>query len=347
MNDPGKNNEIDFVVLWVDGSDPEWQRQRYIWAERIKGIEEASNTEHRFREWGTFRYWFRSVEKNAPWVRMVHLVTNGQVPSWLNIHHPKLHLVRHEDIMRPEWLPTFSSHAIELNIGKIEGLSEHFVYFNDDTFLVQPVCKTLFFNAGLPRYSALIQYREPSGLGDFLFFCVLERDIFLINRYFKEKEVFCKYWRNFIRPGYGIRENLNMLKFFPWRRERFPGFNYVHGPNPFLRSTFEKVWQIEPDLLNLTCSHRFRQYNDVNQYVFRWWEICGGNFSPCPDESKRLTYISTGEEPANLYHRIKQCATPYLCMNDGPISDEEIEEKRRCILDAFQERFPEKSSFEQ
>ena len=54
-------------------------------------------------------YWFRAVEKFAPWVRKIHFVTCGHVPAFLNLAHPKLHHVKHADFLPPEVLPTFSS----------------------------------------------------------------------------------------------------------------------------------------------------------------------------------------------------------------------------------------------
>lgn len=86
------------------------------------------------------RFSMRSLEKFAPWVRRVYLVTNGQVPHWLDTSHPRLQLVTHADIFaNASHLPTFSSPAIEANLHRIPGLSEHFLYLNDDTMFGAPV----------------------------------------------------------------------------------------------------------------------------------------------------------------------------------------------------------------
>ena len=133
--------DIDFVVLWVDGNDPVWQTEKAGFSpEKVTD----ANDDNRYRDWGLMRYWFRAVEKYAPWVRKVHFVTWGHLPSFLNVNSPKLHIVRHEDYMPSEWLPTFSSHSLEMNIHRIPGLAEHFVYFNDDMFLTRPMKKTDF-----------------------------------------------------------------------------------------------------------------------------------------------------------------------------------------------------------
>ena len=79
-----QQNEIDFVITWVDGSDPAWQRERArcLHPEEADGQIDFRDT--RYRDWGNLRYWFRAVEAYAPWVRKVHFVTWGHVPQWLN-----------------------------------------------------------------------------------------------------------------------------------------------------------------------------------------------------------------------------------------------------------------------
>ena len=104
--------QIDFVVTWLDSSDPEWQKSFEQYSPHAKGDKNAA----RFRNLNCFRYWFRAVETYAPWVRKIFLITNGTFPDWINKNHPKLVLVKHEDYMPKECLPTFNSCAIELHI---------------------------------------------------------------------------------------------------------------------------------------------------------------------------------------------------------------------------------------
>nr|CAD7442666.1 unnamed protein product [Timema bartmani] len=86
------------------------------------------------------RYSLRSLEKFAPWIRHVFLVTNGQIPYWLNLDNPRLTLVTHEEIfVNLSHLPTFSSPAIETHIHRIHGLSQKFLYLNDDVMLGKEV----------------------------------------------------------------------------------------------------------------------------------------------------------------------------------------------------------------
>ena len=85
-------SKIDFVIYWVNGNDPEWQKE-YC---KFKGREYEKEA-YRFRDWDNLKYWFRAVERYAPWVNHVYLVTNGQCPEWLNLNNPKVRLVKHSD----------------------------------------------------------------------------------------------------------------------------------------------------------------------------------------------------------------------------------------------------------
>jgi len=160
---------IDAVFTWVDGADPDFcaQRDEYAaqnidysetspWRARsgYTGISEAneravlsestqnsSQLDSRFRNADELRFALRAIETNAPWIDRIFLVTNGQVPDWLDLDNPRIKLVRHSDIFQQSdtCLPTFNSNAIELNLHRIPGLSDEFIYFNDDFFLGRPV----------------------------------------------------------------------------------------------------------------------------------------------------------------------------------------------------------------
>ena len=142
---------VDVVYTWVDGSDPEWNRAR---EQRLGGITgtslataqtRESSGQARYLDRDELRSSLRSLHLFAPWVRRIHLVTAGQVPPWLDVDHPRINLVDHRDILPAEGLPTFNSHAIETSLHTIDGLSEQFLYFNDDFFLARPVGPEAFF----------------------------------------------------------------------------------------------------------------------------------------------------------------------------------------------------------
>lgn len=148
---------IDFVYTWVNGSDPEWQSRRDAALGRVDPtvrLSDQATNDARFVSRDELRYSLRSVAAFAPWVRRIYLVTDRQVPAWLDVEDERLVVVDHAEIFRDKnALPVFNSHAIESQLHHIEGLSEHFVYFNDDVFLGRPVAPSFFFHSnGIARY---------------------------------------------------------------------------------------------------------------------------------------------------------------------------------------------------
>ena len=89
-------NKIDFVITWVDGNDPEWQKERNKYLSDKIDLNSNQNADCRYRDIGTLRYWFRAVEKYAPWVNKIHFITWGHLPKWLNTEHEKLNIVKQE-----------------------------------------------------------------------------------------------------------------------------------------------------------------------------------------------------------------------------------------------------------
>lgn len=76
------NQEIDFVIAWVDGNDPEWRKEKQKYLAEFLGEEALIDQgDYRYRDWDILHYWFRAVEKYAPWVRKIHFVTCGQIPD--------------------------------------------------------------------------------------------------------------------------------------------------------------------------------------------------------------------------------------------------------------------------
>nr|WP_244773647.1 stealth family protein [Alysiella crassa]UOP08008.1 stealth family protein [Alysiella crassa] len=199
------NNEIDFVLIWVDNNDEEWLKsfQQYKYSEQRESSE-------RFRDWDNLHYWFRAVEKNANWVRKIHFVTCGHYPKWLNKAHPKLNLVSHQDYIDLEHLPTFSSHVIEINLHKIQGLSEKFVFFNDDFFLLNPTMQEDFFQNDLPCDAMILNAHAGDGVSH-----IIMNNLLVLNKYFHKKQVI----KNNIWKWLNLKYGVNLLRSFcllPW-----------------------------------------------------------------------------------------------------------------------------------
>ena len=127
--------KIDFVITWVDNEDSKWRKEfEYYSAKEGKAI----NTDAcRYRDWDTLRYWFRGVEIFAPWVNKIFFVTYGHLPKWLNTDNPKLVIVKHEEFIPAEYLPTFNSNTIEFFFHKIRNM-DYIILFShfDPLFLL-------------------------------------------------------------------------------------------------------------------------------------------------------------------------------------------------------------------
>lgn len=320
--------KIDFVVPWVDGSDLQWQ-------EEYSRYSNVPISPERYRDWGVFKYWFRAVEKYAPWVNKVHLITCGQVPDWLNTECPKLNLVFHEDYIPYEWLPTFSSHPIELNMHRIPDLCEHFVYFNDDMYLCAPCREGDFFKKGLPCDSAIQTFYVPNE-----FWRAPENDILVINKHFAKPYVIKRNVCGWFNIKYGRRAFYNLYCApIKW----FPGLHIHHLPQAYLKSTLQDVWTREANTLEKTCGNRFREQTDVSQNVFRFWQLCKGDFKP------RCATIGGCYNPGGDKNCVekwfKKQSKKFVCINDGE-GDFDIDYEMKFLQELFANVFPEKSSFE-
>lgn len=331
--------DIDVVVLWVDGNDPEWQKEKA----KYQGIAvDDSNSVNRFRDWNLMPYWFRAIEKFMPWVRTVHFVTCGHVPEWLDLDYPKLNHVRHEDFMPKNALPTFSSHALEMNIHRIPGLAEQFIYFNDDMFVLRPMPETSFFRDGLPctyggevpleviGEQAVWQHAVVNNLG-------------IINKHFSKKEQVEKYGEKYANSAYRWQDNFRTKvaeKLFP---NLFIGFKNLHAPGAYTKSTFEQIWNSEPELLKRTTEHRFRSFDDVNQWVALWWQVASGNFAPFSTDNIVSCVDDTTID--NLCKIICDQHHDMICIND-PEYEVDFEALSAKLQNAFAEILPDKSGFE-
>ena len=142
---------IDAVYTWCDESDPDFANS----LSRYRNAHEEGAWSQRFRDSDELMFSLRSLETYAPWVRNVILVTNGQIPAWLKRTHPRLRVVTHREIFEDlSALPTFNSLAIETNLFRIPGLSEYFLYLNDDFFIGDHLTKESFFTSqGRPVFS--------------------------------------------------------------------------------------------------------------------------------------------------------------------------------------------------
>lgn len=330
-----QNYPIDIVVPWVDGSDPNWNRERKRW--NAINENKGDNREIRFRDFDLMRYWFRGVDKFLPWIHRVYFVTWGHRPDWLNNNCRKLRIIKHEDYIPEEYLPTFSSHTIELNLHRIHGLSEHFIYSNDDTFVLRPMSSKKFFDKGLPKLcgaQTLLQFKK-GGIDH-----MIANDLEIVNAHFDKKRVVkAKPWKWFW-PSYG-KYNLYNLYLYPF--DLFTGFRIMHTMNPFLKSIYSEVWKEEADVLRETCSNKFRTVNDVNQWLILYWHMAKNKF--LPKGYKSSYFLTIGRDDETIKTLITKQSCDMICLNDDLEKVDFIREKQY-LKSCFEKILPEKSCFE-
>lgn len=341
MSNNYKNDKIDFVITWVDGNDPEWQaeKQKYAALEKNYETQEFKNwvdSDIRYRDWGILKYWFRAVEKYAPWVNKIYFVTWGHIPSWLNTNNDKLIVVNHKDFIPKKYLPTFNSNAIELNIHRIKGLSEQFVYFNDDMFLNAPVKTTDFFKKGLPKETAGFDCARTS-------YEIMNSDINnakILNHLFKKRRSIKKYWWKWFNPRNG-KFIIKTLCLTPW--EKVTGISELHVASSYLKESFNEVWAKENERLTLTCLSKFRKPDNVNHWVVKGLQLLSGNFCV---RSARFGKAYRSSDIKKITRDIIEQKHKVICINDYAYSEEEYIQQQRKIQKTFMEKYPKKSIYE-
>jgi len=317
-------------------NDPKWQETFAQYSGRIDNRKNEVS-EARFRDYGLLKYWFRGVEKFAPWVRNVYLVTCGQRPEWLDTAHPKLRLVDHADYIPREFLPTFNSSVIEVHLHRIPGLSEHFVYFNDDFFITAPIGQQRFFTDGLPNDIAAFR----SNLGFSLWSKCLKNNIRIINQRFDKREVLDRDRDKWLHPSYGSRARLTRMLS---RYGRFVTLRTPHNAQPYLKQTYEEVWEYAARELADMSAHRFRSPKDYTQELFRTWQICRSNFHPYNTyrDTKMFPLLFRAKKAVRA---IREQSHSLVCLNDN----EHIRDFGKTVREvtaAFESILPEKSGFE-
>ena len=331
-----EENEIDFIVTWVDMTDAQWKKDFAEYSGSPE-IEENGVTDARFRDYGFFKYWFRGVEKFAPWVRKIHFVTSGAVPEWLETTNPKIHIVNHMDYIPAQYLPTFNSTVIERYMYRIPGLSDKFVYFNDDFYIIRPVSPARFFRNGLPCDIAIFQYNPAWSQ----WYKKLKNNIRLINRHFDKREVLRQYHDKWFTPVYGSKGRMNRY-LQPYGK--FITLRVHHNAQPYLKETFEEVWAATGKELTDTSSFRFRDSKDYSPELFRTWQICRGNFEPYNTyaDTKMFPLMVRSKEAVRA---IRNQEYTLICLNDNK-RVRNYDALMTELAEAFQTILPEKSSFE-
>lgn len=330
-------DEIDAVILWVDGSDPEWIKER----NKYQPDNAQDGGKSRYRDWGILKYLLRSICKYASWIRTVHLVTCGQKPEWLNENCTKLHFVKHSDFIPQQYLPTFSSRAIDLNLHRIEGLAEKFIYFNDDMLLTNYVTPSDFFRNGLP---CNMFSERPICYSGNVFAHNLLNDMEILSKQYDRKLVLKTNKKKILNVKYGKIFFYNIIWYFmPF--SKFCGLYICHLPLSYKKCTWEKIWNKVPEEMEKTISNKFRTITDLNQFIFVFDSLLSGEFYPM-NMDKQGKYINiTDENNEKIVKEIQNSKYKRICINDN-CSQETFERIKDKVVMSLEVKLPEKSMFE-
>ena len=147
------------VIAWVDGADPEHRKKRLSFLKKKSNVVPAGAAETRFHSLNEVEYCVLSILKFAPFVRNIFIVTDNQDPKvnaavqkYFPTRQDHIRIVDHKEIFEgyEQFLPTFNSICISNMLWRIKGLSDHFVYFNDDVFLTREISPEVWFKKARP-----------------------------------------------------------------------------------------------------------------------------------------------------------------------------------------------------
>ena len=290
---------MDAVITYVDGQDPLWLKD---YASAVGG----NVTAKRFRDWGTLRFLLRGIERHMPFIENVHLVVarESQIPSWAG---GRLKPVLHRDIIPGEYLPTFNSTTIEMFLHRIPGLSERFLYFNDDMFPVADCTEEDFFPGG------------KAAMG-------FSRNLLVFGKF-----------RHQVRNSDRLaRKALGMCTSPFYRRPQ-------HTCSPMLRSESEKMFAaVREDILGALSA--VRNSGNFNQYAFLDYLFYQGKAISRRISNKHISMAAT--TPAIIRNFLSAPTHKLVCINDVNMPEGKAEQYRSCLLEAFGKRYPQKSAFE-
>jgi hypothetical protein len=309
---------IDVVYTWVDGNDPAWMARKSALLETLgRPPVDAAGGAARFASRDELRYSLRSIAMFAPWVRKVWLVTDDQTPGWLDTSHPRIEVVSHKEIFGGRGaLPTFNSHAIETQLHHIEGLAEHFLYFNDDVFLGRPMQPSLFFGAnGVANF-----FMSPTAVP---LTPITEDDDFNFAAGKNNREL--------IKEAFG--HTLTNA--------------FLHTPHPLRVSTLRDIEERFAEAVGRTAGSQLRSATDiaVPSSLHHYYGYFTGRSAR---GSMRVAYVDLGD--ATQHPRLTQILTTrgydVFCLNDthhGLVSEAERAQVAKVFLDNY---FPVASEFE-
>jgi hypothetical protein len=302
--------DIDMVFSWVDGNDPEFRARRAAqMSQHVVG--EGDDAEARIRQIDELKYALRSVNMFAPWVRRIFIATDSAPPAWL-AKHPKITIVRAVDhFSNLEALPTYNSHAVESQLHHIAGLSEHFLYSNDDMFFGKPLKASMFFSPG--GVTKFIEARTRIGLGA----------------------------NDPTRSGFENAARVN-------RQLLFERFGHVitrhleHTAVPLRKSVLRKTEREFPEEFARTQTSAFRSSTDISvtNSFYHYYALMTGR--AVQQEKAKVLYVDTTTRAGlDLLSTLrKRRGYHFFCLNDGSFPEVSAAERGERVTGFLERYFP-------
>ena len=280
-------------------------------------VGEGDAHEARFRQVDELKYALRSVHMFAPWVRNIYIATDSRPPAWL-AEHPRVRVVRSEEFFADtSALPIYNSQAVEAQLHNIEGLSEHYLYSNDDMFFGRPIGPALFFSPG--GITKFVENETRIGLGE----------------------------NSAERSGFenAARVNRRLL----WERfGRITTRHLQHCAAPLRRSVVAEIEREFPAEFARTASSRFRAADNISvtNSLYHYYALLTGR--AVTQETARTEYVDTTTR-AGLQQMEKLLGRRNLdmfCLNDGSFPEVPGPERAERMTEFLERYYPIKAPWE-
>lgn len=314
--------KVDLVYLWCDDADAKWSAKRKKYLPK-NDYDEQAVCKGRFVQNDELKYSLRSVEKYMPWVNHIFIVSDNQIPAWLNLKNPKITMVKHEEILPKKCLPLFNSSAIECGLVNIPHLSEYFAFMNDDMLLSAPLCRDdLFTKDGkiICRMMYVKPLRQPT---------MYEAKILDMQ--------------NLCAQKYGYK-----CRYFPH-----------HNLDVYSKSAYQECLADTNKLVQETLNNRFRTKDDWQRALVSYYMLAKeygelkivNKYQESAVAWLKHNFIDFGQKDSlvlSLHNKdyskkLCRCKPKFLCMEDGEYVDDEDRSRGRDFLASL---FPDKSEFE-
>jgi hypothetical protein len=301
--------DIDMVFSWVDGTDVEFQRAR---AARMRAyvVGEGDDSEARYRQIDELKYALRSVYLFAPWVRRIFIVTDSPRPAWL-AEHPSVTIVRSEEFFQdPAALPTHNSQAVESQLQHIPGLSEHFIYSNDDMFFGRPVSPDMFFSPG--GITKFIEASTRIGLGD----------------------------ANQERSGFENSARVNR-RLLSERFGRVTTRHLEHAATPLRKSVLLEMEREFAEDFARTARSPFRSSTDISvtNSLYHYYALLTGRAVTQTQAKVRYVETTLASSLGAMDELLRKRCYDFFCLNDGSAPEISVEERTTAVRSFLEHYF--------